>query len=194
MKSLCQEMNNDVAFPEFTGERIYMQPIHIGGKLRSGINIKRWHLLIKNTLDSIGLKSGTVYLTIDEKIVNEGETHRRGGRHIDGNYHAINGLSWRASPWSSNSSHLSTYYAKTGGLVLASSYSACAGWAGDFDGIPGRGGDCENIDVSNLAYFKLKANKLYFGNSTFIHESIPLDRSVKRQLFRITLPSDINFF
>lgn len=38
--------------------------------------------------------------------------------------------------------------------------------------------------------FNLKSHTLYWGNSTFIHESLPLEEDVERQLVRITLPAD----
>lgn len=38
--------------------------------------------------------------------------------------------------------------------------------------------------------YDLESNTLYWGNSTFIHESLPVEEDVKRQLIRITLPAD----
>jgi hypothetical protein len=77
-----------------------------------------------------------------------------------------------------------------GGMIISSNYEACDGWIGEFNNIPLDGGDCSHIDLSNLQKFRLKANKVYLGNSTFLHESLPIDENVNRQLVRITLPSE----
>jgi hypothetical protein len=76
-----------------------------------------------------------------------------------------------------------------GGMIISSSYEACDGWIGEFDNIPLDGGDCSHIDLSGLDKFRLKANKVYLGNSTFLHESLPIDEEVNRQMIRITLPN-----
>ena len=75
-------------------------------------------------------------------------------------------------------------------MFIVSSYEACKGWNGVFEGQPGQGGDCSKIDLSKMSSFILNRNTLYWGNSTFIHESLPLDQKIKRQLVRITLPAD----
>ena len=75
-------------------------------------------------------------------------------------------------------------------MLIVSSYEACKGWNGDYEGQPNQGGDCSHLDLSKMESFILKKNNLYWGNSTFIHESLPLEEDVKRQLIRITLPSD----
>lgn len=41
---------------------------------------------LKEVIDCSPKKTGMAYLTIDEKIVKKGESHRRGGPHTDGNY------------------------------------------------------------------------------------------------------------
>jgi hypothetical protein len=84
--------------------------------------------------------------------------------------------------------HFRQYCSNKGGMIISSNYEACYGWNGTFKGIPLDGGDSSHIDLSNLEKFKLEKNKVYIGNSTFLHESIPVNEDVKRQLIRITLP------
>jgi hypothetical protein len=61
---------------------------------------------------------------------------------------------------------------------------------GDFEGEPNQGGDCSHLDLSKMDCYEMESNTLYWGNSTFIHESLPVQEDVKRQLVRITLPAD----
>jgi hypothetical protein len=50
----------------------------------------------------------------------------------------------------------------------------------------GIGGDCSHIDLNGG--FILKPNMIYYGNSQWIHESLPLEEEIHRNLIRITLP------
>lgn len=69
-----------------------------------------------------------------------------------------------------------------------STYPACKGWNGIFNDNAGVGGDCTHINLNEG--FMLKANTVYYGNSQFIHESIPVDKNVFRTMVRITLPNN----
>jgi hypothetical protein len=71
-------------------------------------------------------------------------------------------------------------------MIIASNYSACMGWNGKYEGEAKEGGDCSHLDLGEG--FMLKPNTVYYGNSQFIHESLPMDKDVFRVLFRITLP------
>jgi len=92
--------------------------------------------------------------------------------------------------WSSHqplvNGHKISYESATGGMLISSNYSACKGWNGVFDGIPNIGGDCSHIKLDDG--FMLEANEVYYGNSQFIHESLPSDKDIHRVMIRITLP------
>ena len=141
-------------------------------------------------------QTGKAYITIDEKIVRKGESHRRGGPHTDGNY--LFGWGGGGGGWLTGEDgrflpreqHEEQYCSEKGGMLIVSSYEACKGWNGEFEGQPNQGGDCTHLDLSNMNSFNLKSHTLYWGNSTFIHESLPLEEDVERQLVRITLPAD----
>lgn len=255
----------EVKFPEFKGDKIYMLEFDLSNpKLPE--KYKRWESVIQEMIEKSPVKKGKAYLTVDEENVIPGNSHRRGGVHIDGNF--IYGfkdgkvveinthnestswsgpVSWgttidededdededdkekeykpnwsRPVSWSSNSrpadysssnswsstgttswatgllvgglneeQHLRQYCSEKGGILIASNYEACDGWNGKFKNIPLGGGDCSHIDVSNLEKYRLKANKVYLGNSTFLHESVKINEPVKRQMVRITLPEEI---
>lgn len=82
------------------------------------------------------------------------------------------------------------YKAKDGtikrGIEIDGKYYACKGWNGVFDDKAGIGGDCSHLKLDEG--FMLEANKVYYGNSQFVHESLPLDKDVHRVMYRITLP------
>lgn len=156
--------------------------------------------LVLAMVEHLPKREGIGYLTLDGRTVQEGTTQRRGGAHIDGNYIPED----RSGGWSSagqggwkvgeggrelsSENHKLSYESKTGGMLIASTYPACKGWNGEFDGNPGIGGDCTHIELNEG--FMLKPNHLYYGNSQFVHESLPLDKTVHRTIVRITLPID----
>lgn len=80
-----------------------------------------------------------------------------------------------------------------GGLVLASNYSACRGWNGTFDTVPGLDGDMMHFaeELEKQPYFDLKENIAYLGNSTFVHEGLIVKEPVNRQLFRLTFSDKV---
>ena len=93
----------ELSLPEFKGDQVQMIPFQIDNpKLPE--NLKRWEPLVKECLKFSTVQSGTAFLTIDEKVLEPGQSHRRGGAHIDGNYYITEewdtgpSPSWNASP------------------------------------------------------------------------------------------------
>lgn len=254
-----------INFPKFEGDKIYMLPFELSNPILPD-KYKRWEGIVKEMVEMSPVKQGTAFLTVDEKEVKAGETHRRGGPHTDGNFiygfqdgkvieidttQYNEGASWGksvdkkevswgksvdkkkvswgrstekkkdvswgksvdkkevswgrsedspvASSWATNflvgglneEQHTRQYCSDKGGMIIASNYEACKGWLGEFKEIPLDGGDCSHMDLSNLETFILKPNKVYLGNSTFIHESLQINEDVKRQMIRITLPEEV---
>lgn len=170
--------------------QIYMQPFKLSQSNKFEGN--KYFSLIKSMLSHI-TASGIAYLTIDEKLVRNGQSHRRGGPHTDGNYIYGWGGGWltgSAGRYLPENQHKEQYCSHTGGMIIASSYSACEGWVGEFSQEPKQGGCCSHVDLSAMDNIKLNENTIYLGNSTFIHESLPVNKDVYRQLIRITLPHD----
>lgn len=137
------------------------------------------------------------YLTVDGRFLTPLKTHRRPGAHIDGNYLPEicswgngGGNGWKVSEAGALSivDHNRSYNNDNGGMLIAASKVGCRGWNGQFEGRPGVGGDCSHIDLTEG--FLLKPNTVYYGNSRFIHESIPTNKYQYRTMIRITLPED----
>lgn len=184
-----------MSLPEWKGDRVYMHEFDMQNPtLPAGY--ERWSGVVNDIISHSPKKTGIAYLTIDEKIVKKGESHRRGGPHTDGNYlygWGGNGGGWLTGEdgrFLPREKHINQYCSDKGGMLIISSYEACKGWNGEYDGEPNQGGDCSHLDLSTMKSFIMEKNTLYWGNSTFIHESLPIDEDVKRQLVRITLPAD----
>lgn len=144
-------------------------------------------------LKGISHEGGTAFFTIHGKRLKKGETLRRGGAHIDGNYDphvmTFGGGGWKVGQDGrpvGHPVHDRQFNQTTGGIILASNYHACNGWIGEYDGTPEKGGDCTHFDLDEP--FKLESNTVYYGNNHFIHESLPMNDDVHRVFARITMP------
>lgn len=180
--------------PSFAQGFIYMVPVEIGTPCKLPDKFKAWESVVDQVLQFSPAQSGTAFVTIDERIIPQGETHRRPGAHVDGNY--FKGLGWGGGAWQRND--------HTGGVFLLSSDKGAVAWEGEIDDEPtpwinegspdsaSDGGDCEHMKpaLASLRETALEPNTLYWMNSGGIHESIPVAHETRRSLLRITLPPD----
>ena len=188
MISICKNMGK-IELPIISGE-FPMIPFDIASMKGLG----RFKSIAIKMLEGISNESGTAYFTIHGKKLSAGQTLRRGGAHIDGNYepHAMDfggGGGWKVGQEGrpvGHPTHARQFEKETGGIVLASNYYACNGWGGEYKDIPKKGGDCTHFDLGES--FKLEKDTIYYGNNHFIHESIPMRGGVHRVFARITLP------
>lgn len=144
-----------------------------------------------------GIKEvGTAFFTIEGKQLKAGQTLRRPGAHIDGNYepHRMsfgddsNG-GWKTGGEGSpvgHPTHTRQFCTVSGGIILASNFPASQGWVGEYEGVAERGGDCTHIELDTP--FMLQPDVVYYGNAHFIHESLPMSADCHRVFARITLP------
>lgn len=185
-----------VTIPSFEGE-IKMLPFSLAMLNAIPDMFKE---LVNQMIAKLPYKYGTAYLTIDGRLVEKNTSHRRGGPHIDGNYipemcgwggSGTGGTQgWKVGEGGralSTREHRLSYDHKAGGMLIASTHAACKGWHGVYPGKAGIGGDCSDIFCLDDGFI-LEANKLYYGTSQFIHESLPVTENVHRTLARITLP------
>jgi len=184
-------IKNEITLPMIDGEFSMMS---FDLETLSGLP-KHFQLIAGQLLHGIIHKGGTAFLTVHGKMLKANETLRRGGPHTDGSYD-IDAMSWGNGGWKIGENgpsvetdfHKRLYDSETGGIILASNFESCLGWKGDFNGLPGVGGDCRGIDLNQP--FMLKRDTVYYGNNHFIHESLPVSEDVHRVFARITMPED----
>lgn len=193
LKSISNKLNK-ISIPRFDGE-IKMLPF----ELSSLIDVPLQFLdCVENMICNLPKLYGVAYLTVDGRTITQGETHRRGGAHIDGNYIDYlcswgngGGNGWKVMEGGvilTSKEHEMSYENENGGMLMASDFVSCKGWNGEYDNKSGVGGDCSHIELKNG--FNLDKNTVYYGSSQFIHESLPIKQDTHRTLIRITLPID----
>lgn len=201
-ESLAKPAGN-ISLPAFQSLRLYMHALIIGTGQKLPPSMAEFDPVVDRMLSVVNLNDGDkIFVTIDQKHVTAGQSHRRPGPHVDGNYifdwggGGGNGwLTGTAGRVLSPENHKLQYCNPRGGMIIASDHKACRGWIGQFTGQPNQGGDCSHLqDQLDLAQqFWMDPNKIYVGNSTFIHESVAVARDVDRTLVRITLPPTFDY-
>lgn len=202
-----------VTFPAFLVERIYMREFRLDIGLPA--DLQRWQPTVDAMLDGVDT-DGPIYLMIDQGIVKAGTTQRRPGLHVDGYWIAadrahgghrlsahggIPGHNSRPAPTPHHRGiSLSGAWDDGGGrwndcdfstpeaTILASNITASRALVGQFQGSPREGGDCSHLDISGLTEVALQADRVYAGNVTMLHESLPVHVTCMRTLVRLTVP------
>jgi len=181
-----------VSFPKHTGEKIYMVPFLKREGLPS--HISRWQSVVDVMLEDIETDQ-PIYIMVDQGIVKAGNPHRRGGIHIDGNWmpdiQAHGGGSWIPTPIHSPFPTHEHTELKPEALILSSDVSACAFYKGEIEAQVGDGGDCSHLDLSSFNRELAEPNRVYIGNVTVLHESLPVLKSCQRTVVRLNCPGVI---
>lgn len=196
MKSISRKLNN-ISLPLIIG-KFSMIEFNL---LDTSTLPKMFQSVADSMLSMVDHLGGVGFFTIHGKLLKKGQTLRRGGPHTDGNYepHQMSfggggGNGWKVGqdgPGINTDLHDRQYNNEKGGIIIASNYSACLGWNGNYDGMPNTGGDCSHIKLDKP--FSLKKDTVYYGNNHFIHESLEMKDSIHRVFARITMPENHEF-
>jgi hypothetical protein len=184
MKSIVEKRGR-VEFPEHTGERIYMLPVR--GRLPT--QYRRWQDTVDQMLDGISPPVG-VYLMVDQGEVSAGQSQRRPGLHVDGNWIAELGRHGHrhASRWDHPRPGFKHHAYTPEAIILATDVIGCRSYVGDFQADIGRGGECDDADTSGMHHFDLEPFRAWAGNVTMLHEALPMPHATKRTVVRLNVP------
>lgn len=218
--SILKELATDVPMPEFRGLRILMMPIIFGDN--DSVPEKDCLPMLDVMWRSMPQHSGkTVYLTVDQKEVECGKTHRRPQLHVDGYPHtevdkrmvesgyclhgnpgiwagSAHGGTWGGSGggggWGGSSSSL--YWWDGTGLLTISDVVGCQAWHQLFSGDPKVEGDCEHLrnQCREDCAVTLKPRTLYWLSPSCVHESLPMSVNTRRTFVRLSLPSKCDWY
>lgn len=174
----------EVVLPQYSGTRIMMMPYHVHdpeGSLPEDLG--PWFDVVRR-MGALS-REGVGYLTIDEAMVAEGETHRRPGLHVDGI-----GPDGDAGGWGSGGGYGSS------GMTMVSSHVGCVAWEQVFHGYPAGNGDCAHLvpQLCDEAATVLEPNVVYLCSPLTVHCAIPMEREVRRQFCRVSFPSDAPWY
>jgi hypothetical protein len=180
----------EVVLPNFSGTRIMMLPVIIGDPKSLPEFVKNYRETFEQICNAAQKHNGEVgYLTVDEKTVEVGKTHRRSGAHVDGIYQGGSGGWGGGSTGGSWGGH-------GNGMLTVSNPAGCRAWLQWFDGWPGFEGEADHLmnQAKDECATLFKPNMLYWVDGLCVHESVKFDKPVQRQFVRLSLPSDGPWF
>lgn len=182
------ERRGIVRLPDPQGTRIMMMPIVLGDVASVPDAYKDWHAVLLALFETAAQHNGQVgYLTIDEKLVEAAETHRRAGLHVDGVHNGSTGA-WGGGGggWGSVGN----------GMLTVASHVGCQAWNQEFEGLTDNEGGCEHLRSQcrdeNKAVFG--PGEVFWLDGLCVHESIKQPRPVFRQFLRLSMPSCAPWF
>ena len=165
--------------PPFSHTRILMMPVcldDLSGTLPPALYA--WLPLMRSMRAAGPCRSGTAYLTIDEREVAEGGTHRRPGLHVDG-WADDGGGSWGGGGWGG----------REAGMLVVASHTGSVVYPQRFEGVPRQYGDCEHLREQCRSAPPLRAGVVYRLQGMTVHEAIPVHTDARRQFVRLSMPS-----
>jgi hypothetical protein len=174
-----------IKFPEFTGVRTYMVTT-TGVNVVLPENLKPYEEQVQNLCDVVGHK-GVIHVTVDEKELTEGETHRKPEPHVDGRFLAsLNNFNygWHhavVSGWNHTCNEIPNRMA----VAVASNVPACRVFHGTFIGTPSEQGSLQHISDQLGEGKVISANNWHLLSPDCVHESLPVDTNCKRSFIRV---------
>lgn len=182
---------NELILPKFSDIRILHMPFALGDLDSIPSFLNHWKSFFQSMFDMIHVKSGIAYITIDEKNVKKGETHRRAGLHVDGVAEGKIGCCFGPSPGPGP-----TFGTMQDGMYSISSHAYCRAWKQEFSGLAGWDGECDHLldQAKNESEIILKPNRLYWMGGLCVHESMPVKEDVQRTFVRVTMPNKNPWF
>lgn len=140
--------------------------------------------VVRALIEASGVKEGTAFFTVDEKLLKAGQTQRKPKPHVDGCFiPAPSGGVWgHGGGWNHSCNIIPARMA----VIVASSVAACRAWTGQFDAEPKSDGDLSHVELGEGTL--LDASTGYLLSPDCIHESLPMTVDTGRVFLRIALP------
>jgi len=208
--------NGSVSFPEFRGEKVYMVPFKQKDGLPAHLN--RWQQTVDQMLRGVFTDETIYLMIDEQFVPagkshrrpgihidgywNPGLSCHDGGINPSGHSPATpihrpfptrivpkqNPLTKKKTPKKKTLKWENAPFEYPEALILASNVKASKGYVGEFSGTIGDKDDCSSIQMETLSELHLDANKVYIGNVTFLHESIPVQQDCFRTVVRLNVP------
>lgn len=140
--------------------------------------------VVSSLLDASGVRRGTAFVTVDEKVVKAGMSQRRPGPHVDGCFMPENGI-WGhgGGGWDHGCNHIPIARMP---IITAASVAGCKVWRGAFKADPKNDGDLSHLSLTDGEL--LPPNFGYMLSPDCVHESIRFQTDTKRTFIRIAMP------
>jgi hypothetical protein len=171
-----------IKFPEYTGVRTYIITT-TGVNVVLPENLKPYEEQVQNLCDVVGHK-GVIHVTVDEKELTEGETHRKPEPHVDGRFEGFNS-GWNHEITNYSWNHTCNEIPNRMAVAVASNVPACRVFHGTFEGTPSDQGSLQHIADQLGKGQIVSANNWHLLSPDCVHESLPVNFDCKRSFIRV---------
>jgi len=162
---------HQLILPKFSHAQHHMVPFNLEYGLPG--KLSKFNTFINNITKMLELDpKQPLFFMSDECTVDKGETQREAGIHVDG-------------CWGEDREHED--------ILMISSTGGCKIYYGEYAETPNEKGGFDNIDTTRLKEYITRPNELIIMNKHCLHESLPVEKDVVRQLYRINLPNYNNW-
>ena len=168
-----------IQMPTYDGRQLRMTELEASGPVMpEGFHDYAWlvhHLLLK-----VNKFIGPVYMTVDERWIVPGSSHRRPGVHVDG----------RWDPQAGNWCGLQGGHRHDGqgrhALIVAADVGGCMAYTGNFQATPAEDGDLEHARHLFTEPSFLYGDRAYGLSPDCVHESLVMGELTRRSWLRLT--------
>lgn len=175
-----------VVLPTFKGRQKYMHTFDLAKPVMAE-GYDDYFEVVYDLCRKAGAFVGLAHMTVDEKIVERGQTQRRPGPHVDGCFVPAQN-SWSHTPgggWKHGCNNVGTEIGRMP-IIVASNIAACKCYPGIFEATPKDDGDLSHVELPDGEL--CAPNTGYLLSADCIHESLPMTETVERIFLRIALP------
>ena len=173
-----------VTFPEYEGRQVYMYSFQADNPVM-GAGCQGYEGIASELLSRVGMTEGTVYMTVDEKVVEPGMSQRRPGAHVDGCYLPTVGAWGHPVPGGGWNHYCNNLPVPRMQIIVASTVAGCRAYEGTFKGEPANDGDLEHIREQLGEGVLLPINTGFLFSPDCVHESLRFDVPTKRSFLRL---------
>lgn len=175
-----------ITLPPYQARRKYMHTFDIANPVMAA-GFEDYLESVKELCNRARVFHGEAHMTVDEKLLIPGMTHRRPGPHVDGCFIPA------AQVWGNGPTPGWNHYCNNTGevvgrmpVIIASNIIGCKAWRGQFEGEPAIDGNLSHLNLDKGEY--LGANHGFLLSPDCVHESIQHYKTVCRTFLRIALP------
>lgn len=174
---------SNMIFPRFNSRRVYMATTE-GANVCLPQPIEAYNHAVQLLCSMLGYK-GKIHVTVDEKNLEAGQTHRKPELHVDGRFM---GMSWGHSGWNHTCNEIPLVRMS---VAVASSLARCKVYNGDFVGTPSEQGDLSHIRGQVGEGALVPANEWHLLSPDCVHESLPVVTNSQRSFIRVAFEDDL---
>ena len=181
-----------VRLPVWQGRQRYMvsfDPLNMERPL-ADVGFSDYRPVVEQLLVAAEVETEVVHMTVDEGIVEAGQSQRRPGPHVDGRFLPEEGKFSQGRWGHEGDEPRWAHYCNRipmdrMSVIVAANPAGCMVWEGLFDGSPKEDGDLSHLRGQLGSGVLLSAQRGYLLSPDCVHESVQFANTTQRTFLRL---------